>query len=563
MLGIDKTNNIGAVRECLEFISNYTYETKSKWEVHSLYAECLKTIHRKLGIRTLNSILYDWYVDIDYVEILEYIDGELVGQDFEKRCGYIGLKGIHKENYEVRLDTETGYKIEKHSFHRTYKTLKMSIYDIFKLMYAEQKQLYAISQLQDKKTEVFRTFDRMNTRSNNRRDKSRINIYGDVLETLKHYNSYNEEDLDNLVTMVEEDYDNCCYTYAKYKKERTKARKICSSIKKFNIYDEKMKNHGRTLSLCMCDDIQIYKDSSVCLTNEIGMRFINLICAEGICTNCFSEDLDYLKGIDGRLCMDYTHVYLLYEYLRSKKKNSVITEGILFFYAFYEMYTVRMEFKRRKFNVEIDKKIKYLGVRHNFYDKYFTKKLLLPEGYKGYTFEPNNLVEISYMANINNRVLTVENMVSEYNKSKMVIEDRETGILYDFLRLEYENRILADVLKGDFNVDVKNGEYSHFYDLSASSSEHIENKNIYSDMIKPFMWEIMGSHIRRKFIHLLNVEGVILYYLTESCLGIAVREDLDLRDYVSESVFDSLNELSGINKLEVFYEHRRGDYHAR
>ena len=168
----------------------------------------------------------------------------------------------------------------------------------------------------------------------------------------------------------------------------------------------------------------------------------------------------------------------------------------------------------------------------------------------------------SFMAAIDRKSLSIDTMVDGYKIARQQIENRKKGILFSFIDIELENKLLPKLLNGDFNLECMNGDYKNLF-----LKEYKERRNVFGGMesfktmtdmynrvVKPYSVEVLGSYIRNYFTNIANLkdkDAIKIYYISAQRVGIAVRDNIS--DDMLNEIFDKsfINVLRKVNNITL------------
>lgn len=148
--------------------------------------------------------------------------------------------------------------------------------------------------------------------------------------------------------------------------------------------------------------------------------------------------------------------------------------------------------------------------------------MLTPTGYTCYYYEPSNLIQCVFLANI----------VEMQSDAIRPVLSEGRGILIDELPLSVESKFGADIFGKKFAY--LSGKFAGYYqNLYSNSLSDNSYGTIYSGVIAPYMSRIMG-----KFINLVNTDLAENQTSSQDCyfnqvlpsrVGICIRNGLDIR----------------------------------
>ena len=306
------------------------------------------------------------------------------------------------------------------------------------------------------------------------------------------------------------------------------------------------------------ENVEFYKNCQKKIREFIGKYFLGNINTD--CLDIFS----ILSSYDGTMQIDFEHILLLYYYLKHKKyKKLKYVEGLLYYFGI-ERFVLDISpfFSYQNKLILKDNTTEINSERHPGYERGYIPYYLLPKGYKGYIFEPKNLAIQSFMAAIDRKSLSIDTMVDGYKIARQQIENRKKGILFSFIDIELENKLLPKLLNGDFNLECMNGEYKNLF-----LKEYKERRNVFGGMesfktmtdmynrvVKPYSVEVLGSYIRNYFTNIANLkdkDAIKIYYISAQRVGIAVRDNIS--DDMLNEIFDKsfINVLRKVNNITL------------
>lgn len=274
----------------------------------------------------------------------------------------------------------------------------------------------------------------------------------------------------------------------------------------------------------------------------------------------------FLSCFDGEAKIDFEHLLLLYSYLKSIKYSNIKeVEGVLYYFALEQFYRDVSPFllKREFIGINLkDSPTEFYSEKYQGYTRKYISAFLLPDGYRGYIFEPANLAQQSFIAAINGENLTIDTMMDRYKKAQEFMKQTDKGIFYSFLNKDLENRLMYQLITEDFPLNEMDGEYKiplleEFEDrrktFGDSESFNVMT-NMYMRVVKPYALEVLGSYVRTFCGNLNNLKDksmIYIYYVSPQRIAIAVRNDVT--DDMLKEVFDEkfINNLIKIEKPEL------------
>lgn len=261
----------------------------------------------------------------------------------------------------------------------------------------------------------------------------------------------------------------------------------------------------------------------------------------------------FLNTYDGETKIDFEHMLLLYNYLKSiKYKDIKEVEGVLYYYALEQFYRDISPFLIKRDFVGLilkDSPTEFTSDKYEGYNRKYIPMFLVPKGYRGYIFEPKNLAQQSFIAAINKENLKIDTMVSKYKNAQDYMKTKNSGILYSFLDKDLENRLMPTLLTEDFPLNEADGEFKDALLREFQERRNIFGKsgsvNVMTDMykrvVKPYMLEVLGSYVRvfcSQLNNLKDKEMAYIYYVSPQRIAIAVREDVSDEDM--RNIFDEV-----------------------
>lgn len=271
----------------------------------------------------------------------------------------------------------------------------------------------------------------------------------------------------------------------------------------------------------------------------------------------------FLNTYDGETKIDFEHMLLLYNYLKSIKYSGIKeVEGVLYYYALEQFYRDISPFLLKRDFVGMvlkDSPTEFISEKYEGYNRKYIPMFLVPKGYRGYIFEPKNLAQQSFIAAINKENLTVDTMVSKYKNAQDYMKTKSNGILYTFLDKDLENKLFPVLLTENFPLNEADGEFKDALLKEFQERRNIFGKsdsfNVMTDMfrrvVKPYMLEVLGSYARMYCSQLNNLKDkkmAYIYYVSPQRIAIAVRED------VTEEDMKNIFEESFLNNLELIVQ---------
>ncbi len=329
------------------------------------------------------------------------------------------------------------------------------------------------------------------------------------------------------------------YEYAQILKELKKAKKAS---------DETLKTLSSTMNT---ENISFY--------NSVQEDVRNFICYSFFMKNGNPNESPnrFLMTYDGEVKADFEHMLLLYNYLKSvnyTKLNEI--KGVLYYVAIEQFFRDLSPFMLTKINGIYLKQspTEFYSEKYEGYTRRYIPYYLKPNHYKGYVFEPSNLLQQSFIAAIDASDLTVDNMVGKYKNAQLIMKSKENGLFFPFLSLDLENRMMKYILTGDFPLDEMTGEYKNILlnefkcrrDIFGTSDSFEVMTDMYSRVVKPYALEVLGSYVRTFCYNLANLvdkDMIYIYYVSPERIAIAVREevtDIMLKEVFPEKFLSNL-----------------------
>lgn len=344
-------------------------------------------------------------------------------------------------------------------------------------------------------------------------------------------NSLSEYEIRFLNQEIDED------SYIVVKKNCEKYLKICTtSLKKWNRKSN--------------DSVFFYKKMQEEIRNFICYLFFNR-------ENGISETPNkYLSGYDGEINLDFEHVLVLYQYLKSiKYKNLNEIEAILTYYALEDYAVSINQYGKVKRIVLSDSPMGFISQSIRNYMRKYTSIYMCPTGYRGYIFEPKNLFQQAFISAIDINDLKLETMVSKYKSAQQFMSNRKNGIFFDFLDKDIENKLIPKLITSSFSLMDMGGlysdkllkEYQKRREIFGDSDGVEIMTNMYSRVVTPYALEVLGSYVRVYCDNLNKLRDknmIFIYYVSPQRIAIAVRND------VTEDMLSEVFESSFLNKLE-------------
>lgn len=288
------------------------------------------------------------------------------------------------------------------------------------------------------------------------------------------------------------------------------------------------------------EDVKFY----VKIQNMITSYVLNMFLKGEYFENLHTSPVRYLMDYSGGIKVDYEHLFLLYEYLKSVKNSKArAIEPVLCYYAICRFYfdcnytikkRVQGSISFRVSNTTFNS-LKYRAYEHSYYPAIFQ-----PRGFRCYTFEIQNLAQRVYLASYDKDNISVENLIDKFNETKKTLNRRTKGLLFPFLQKEDENNLMPFMLNGSFPINEMTGSFSEF--LKTEYKERRENFNIaeagdlltdmYSRVLKPIALDILGSFLARCCNKFKVVDGSVyptfpfIYYVSAQRIGFAIPESM-------------------------------------
>lgn len=295
-------------------------------------------------------------------------------------------------------------------------------------------------------------------------------------------------------------------------KDCNKAKKIEKGVSETLVYYKKIQEEIRNY-LCYC----FYERESSSLTpNQLLMSY------------------------DGEIILDFEHLIVLYNYLKSKNYSRLNeVEAVLVYFALEDYcLSVLPQVNKNGTNIVVlDGPTEFFSQSVSNYNRKYFMSYALEENYVGYCFEPSNLLQQAFIASIDSDDLNINSMVQEYRKAQSIMKTQNTGIFFKFLDKDLENKLVSKLLTESFNLTHFNGKYgtkaykeflkrrNSYGDLSGSSAM----TNLYTRIVTPFALEVLGSYVRMftENLRLLKDKSMIyFYYVSPQRVALAVRKDV-------------------------------------
>lgn len=256
--------------------------------------------------------------------------------------------------------------------------------------------------------------------------------------------------------------------------------------------------------------------------------------------------VQYFSAYNGDYKLDYKHMLVLYNVLKRDKYEGLNEVEAILIYTILEHIALNiLPYAMEYMNIFIrSNPTEFHSEKLGCYTYKYSASYLLPEGYRGYIFEPKNLNQQSFISAIDKNNLDVDTMVGKYKEAQAYMKERKNGVLFDFLDKDLENRLLPDLITTDFSVQCMQGEYGKLL-----LDELIERRNQFGDgessnvlsnmymrVVKPYNLEVLGSYVRtfcNKLSLLRDKEMIYIYYVSPQRIAIAVRNDVS-EDMLSE-----------------------------
>lgn len=312
-----------------------------------------------------------------------------------------------------------------------------------------------------------------------------------------------------------------------------------------------LKKHEK-LSLSTLRTLKIMKESE-------NAKFYNLVQEDVrnyLCYLFFTKDGHcsqspnrFLHSYDGDVKADYAHLLLLYYYLKSiNYKGIKEIEGVLYYSALEQFYKDISPFLGVIKGIYLKQSpTEFYSEKHDNYTYGYMPYYLVPKGYRGYIFEPENLAQQSFIAAIDTTGLTVDNMVVRYKKAQELLKGKEDGLFFSFLSRDIENRMMQKIITQDFPIQEMDGEYKDLLYSEFMNRRTVFGDNdlfgvmanMYNRVVKPYALEVLGSYVRTYCANLARLKdkkSIYIYYLSPERIAIAVREDIT--DEELTTVFD-------------------------
>ena len=269
----------------------------------------------------------------------------------------------------------------------------------------------------------------------------------------------------------------------------------------------------------------------------------------------------YLANYLGDVSIDFEHMLLLYNYLKSVKYERIKEiEGVLWYTALEQFYRDISPFLLNRINGIYLKQspTEFYSEKYEGYVRRYFPFYISPVGYRTFIFEPNGLLHQSFIAAIDGEDLTVDSMVLKYQSAQSFMKNKKDGLFYSFLNVELENRLMKKIVTGDFPLDEMDGELkelllNEFWDrrsVFGSSDSFDVMTDMYSRVVKPYALEVLGSYVRTFCYNLANLKDkgmICIYYVSPERIAIAVRDDVT--DEMMNEVFPK-KFISHLKKVE-------------
>lgn len=303
-------------------------------------------------------------------------------------------------------------------------------------------------------------------------------------------------------------------------------------------------NNGLKLKKINMEDVIFYEILQESIRNFICSLFLSNKNSNQILSIAKSP-LRFLCSYDGKVIVDFEHVSLLYDYLvsvDSVQKEKV--KGVLYYLGMERIYYEVQPFITRTTPKSAVVKVypNMFGVigRQSGYNRQYMAELIVPKGYKGYIFEPKNLLQQAFMSSIipEESVQYIDSMVDKYTESQKIMRQHKNGLFFSFLDKDIESKIMPMILKGEVPLQYMRGKHASilqkeiedrrkkFSDTGLADS----SIDVYSKVVLPFSLEVLGSYIRQfcgDFAKGEMEKDIFIYYMNSHSIGIAVSEDVD------------------------------------
>lgn len=330
-------------------------------------------------------------------------------------------------------------------------------------------------------------------------------------------------------------------SYLAIKKNCEKYLKICNTyIKKRNKKND--------------DSLLFYKRMQEEIRNFICYLFFNR-------ENSLSDTPNkYLSGYDGEIILDFEHVLVLYQYLKSVDyRNLNEIEAILTYYALEDyavsINSLNQQYGKEKGIVLPDGPMGFVSQSIRNYMRKYTPFYLCPLGYNGYIFEPKSLFQQSFISAIDLNDLKLETMVSKYKDAQQFMSSRNKGIFFSFLDKDLENKLIPKLITSSFSLMDMDGlyseqllkEYQKRREVFGNSDGVDIMTNMFSRVVIPYALEVLGSYVRVYCDNLNKLRDksmIFIYYVSPQRIAIAIRDD------ITDDMLSEVFEPSFINKLE-------------
>lgn len=342
------------------------------------------------------------------------------------------------------------------------------------------------------------------------------------------------------------------YEYKEILKELKKAKKVS---------EEALKTFA---TMETTENISFYNSVQTDVRHFLCYLFFKKTGASNISPNRF------LMTYEGEVIVDFEHMLLLYNYLKSVNyENIKEIEGVLHYTAIEQFYKDLSPFLLNRINGIYLKQspTEFYSEKYEGYIRRYIPYYLKPEGYRAYIFEPDNLSQQSFIAAIDNKDLTVDTMVLKYKNAQSIMKGRKDGIFYTFLNSDLENRLMKKLVTGAFPLDEMDGEYKDLllnefknrrYIFGASDSVEVMT-DMYSRVVKPYALEVLGSYVRTFCYNLVNLKDkdmIFIYYVSPERIAIAVRDDVTdemLKEVFPENFIKKFKETKKPTLKEIVY----------
>ena len=522
----------------------------AKKGVQDIRVDFIESIGKTDNLRVLRSICDDIYKRRTVFNISKSDVEKMFNEGFERMESLLGSQS--DAFAPVVLMREWGVMSYFNAIKNGYKAIETTEVESLKLI--ERKAEYEEKSLRLK--------------NKGKLDKAEeFDTYLEIFKNPEFYAKKYSDLLENLeLKKAEIDYD----VYEEHKKLLKKYVKEANTALKIVLSKREQKSAPKDIQLVKEDILKKFSmDKPMALYIGIGSSIRCFFGYEFLENTKEIEDtyVKYFSAYNGDYKLDYKHMLILYNVLKRDKYERLNEVEAVLIYTILEHIALNiLPYTMEYMNIFIrSNPTEFHSEKLGCYTYRYSASYLLPEGYRGYIFEPKNLNQQSFISAIDRTNLDVDTMVGKYKEAQAYMKARKNGVLFDFLDKDLENRLLPDLITTDFSVQCMQGDYGKLL-----LEELIERRNQFGDgessnvlsnmymrVVKPYNLEVLGSYVRtfcNKLSLLRDKDMIYIYYVSPQRIAIAVRNDVDedmLSEVFEEQFIKNLTEVK-VPNLEDF-----------